>query len=287
MAPQLSRGWRGAAEAVAGDLDKGATLRDALERAGRYDAGTLALVRVGEETGRLADLLAYASDRLVKKRGLRSKFVSKLAYPFFLCHAAFLIPAFKTLILVDASTAGRDILFGLLPLYAIIAGIWAVMIWRRHNIALDALLMRLPLLGLLFKATTTVDFCRCLRAELLAGIKPSEAVVIPAGPAAAADLIVARKKIAAGDNLTEALAGCRFLTPTVRGLIAGGEQSGTLPETLERCAQLIDEELDRRINLVAAIAGGVAFAAAAAVIAWQVISFFSEYYGKIESLLPS
>ncbi|MDR1146080.1 MAG: type II secretion system F family protein [Verrucomicrobiales bacterium] len=286
LAPQLPVPFNRLAAAVSDDLAAGVTLSAAVARhRRRFDPATLTFIAVGERTGRLAALLTQAADLVAQRRDTLRKLSAKLAYPLLLLHAAVLIPAGKTLFLQGAAAAAGEIAPPLLLLYAAILGGWQLLRARRISAPLDTLMMRLPLLGFLLQARAAGNFSRCLGAFLLAGVNVRAALAecAPAtgSPSAAADLARARDRIADGDTLSEALTVCRFLPPVSRGLIATGEQSGTLPLTLAQNAQLLDEEAQRKTALLAAGLGGLIFTLVAAYIAWLVINTFAGYYGQL------
>lgn len=289
LSPQLASPFNRIALAMANELAKGDTLHNAASRHPRqFDSTTLALINVGELSGRLSSLLEHAANLVEKRRLIINKLIAKLAYPTLLYHAAVVIPAFKTLFLEGGGLALTTIFLGLLPFYLLVIGVLVLNRARRRSVALDQLVMRIPLLGTLFKAYASINFSRCLQAYILSGTNLREAILdcAPAtnSPCAIEDLALAKQKITDGENLSNSLTHCRFLTSTSRSLIATGEQSGALVDMLEKNAQLLDEELMRKITLLTTILSAAAFSVAVLIIAWQVIGGFSSYYQQVNQL---
>jgi type II secretory pathway component PulF len=286
LSPQLASPWNRLALTMADDLAQGATLHEAANRHARHFNQTiLALINVGELSGRLSALLEHAANLVEKQRGIFNKLLAKLAYPVLLYHAAAVIPAFKTLFLDGLAPALGEILLWLLPFYLLLACILILGRLRRTSAALDEFTLRIPLLGNMFKAYASINFSRCLQAYILSGANLREAILdcAPAtgSPCAIADLALAKQKITDGENLSDSLAHCRFLTRTSRSLISTGEQSGALVEMLEKNAQLLDEELLRKISLFTTILSYAIYATAALIILHNV---FSSYLGQMNQL---
>jgi len=116
LSPQLASPFNSISLAMADELANGNTLYQAASHHPRqFDVTTLALINVGELSGRLSALLQHAANLVEKRRLIINKLAAKLAYPALLYHAAVIIPAFKTLFLEGGTPALFTIFLGLLP----------------------------------------------------------------------------------------------------------------------------------------------------------------------------
>jgi len=81
--------------------------------------------------------------------------------------------------------------------------------------------------------------------------------------------------------LVSSLARSKFITPKVREILLVGEESGRLPEQLQRLANQLDEEATFALKNTAVILGVVLFVVVAAIVGFIVISFWTNYYGRM------
>jgi len=164
-----------------------------------FDTGTVNLIHAGEATGSLNDTVARIITHLTEQRELRRQLLTALAYPVFMVFVAggvilfflfFLLPRLQTLlsslggklplstqILVSASDLALH--YGIFVLGA--AAFAAVSLWRWYatdpgRAAIDAWLLRLPLVGQFVVAQTVMSFSQTLSVLLENGITAAEAL---------------------------------------------------------------------------------------------------------------
>ncbi len=68
---------------VAASIEAGSSISSALESVGIFSASTISLIRIGEESGRLAENLKVVASQQQKEREFRSKTASAMMYPLF------------------------------------------------------------------------------------------------------------------------------------------------------------------------------------------------------------
>lgn len=78
-----SRQLRGAIAQIQQDIDSGLSLGDALANTGVFPSQTIALVKIGEQSGNLIENLQIAVTQEGKQRALRSKIQAAMVYPVF------------------------------------------------------------------------------------------------------------------------------------------------------------------------------------------------------------
>jgi len=66
----------------------------------------------------------------------------------------------------------------------------------------------------------------------------------------AMDEKTARERIASGETLTQALRELPFVNETALALIQAGEESGTLPESLEEVSEVYSRELEAATKVI-------------------------------------
>lgn len=249
------------AEAVAG----GSSLTAALRETGLFPAAAVALVEAGEISGTLERLLPAAADMLERSYRARQRLFAMLIYPALLLTALgaaltlllfFVLPAFEALfaqlgvrlplITRLVLTVGGFLLdFGWLLLALLIltaAGIFFARKNPAYRRELDRLLLRLPLLGELLCLTDSADTAAALSALLGGGLPLADSLEIAAGVPANAYLLWQLERAAgatrAGRKLAAALGGSQGFSPIFLNLMAAGEETGSLPESLRRAAEI-------------------------------------------------
>ena len=238
------------------------------------------LIAAGTETGRLPDVLARLAGYLDARLALRQKFIVALIYPALVTIIAvgviavlvtYVVPQVvsvyqqsrQTLPLLTQALIGVSGFFratGALWLAAAIGAVvtMAAALRREPSRArIHAMLLRLPGVGRLVASLDTARYASTLAilvgsgAPLLRSLDAASNVVrmIPLVRAARDAASLVRE----GVSLSRALKEQKAFPPVLIHLIANGEQSGALAPMLERAAQELEREAERRLAWVAAL----------------------------------
>ena len=262
------------------------TLRDQV-RAGKSLASGLAehpavfsrlyvsLVRAGEAGGKLADSLAHLADLLERERRLGATIQSALTYPILLAIASigtivllltYVLPQFApifaqagaqlptaTRILIGAGDIVRGhggwILIALLCM-----GVVAQRAFQRPDIrlAVEGILLRVPIAGLLVRRVQAARFARTLGTLLRNGVGLVAALGIGRdvlGNLTALKIVDrAVAKVKAGERLAGALADHRFFPAQTIHLLQIGEETGKLADMALRAADIHDEQVHHSVQ---------------------------------------
>jgi type II secretory pathway component PulF len=145
-----------------------------------------------------------------------------------------------------------------------------------------------PVLGPLLRHIDAARFARSLSALLDGGVGvdrslklSSEVMRLSPLRKAVAD---ARAEVRSGSDLTTALGRSRPFPPEVQAVVETGEETGSLPEALDRAAVVLEEEIEHRVKnlgsliqpLLLIIVGGFVF--------FVVVAFISAYAAAIAGL---
>lgn len=238
------------------------------------------LIAAGTETGRLPDVLARLAGYLDARLALRQKFIVALIYPALVTIIAvgviavlvtYVVPQVvsvyqqsrQTLPLLTQALIGVSGFFratGALWLAVAIGAVvtMAAALRREPSRArIHAMLLRLPGVGRLVASLDTARYASTLAilvgsgAPLLRSLDAASSVVrmIPLVRAARDAASLVRE----GVSLSRALKEQKAFPPVLIHLIANGEQSGALAPMLERAAQELEREAERRLAWVAAL----------------------------------
>ena len=261
-----SRLWEG----IAGRIETGLSLGEAMEAARAFDEYTRALVRVGEQSGELDGALERAAKHMEQERATRAMLANALIYPClvlvltgaitvflavkvipeveeFLLQGKEGLPAI-TVALLDFSAfvreKGTTLLLGIA---AAAAGCWLVWQWGPGRLAWDRLALRVPLTGHLARVAGTAQLARGLSILLESGIPLLDALETSASllgnRAMSGRVRAARKRVAEGAPLSEALGEAGEFPPMLAKMTAVGEATGTLSATLAETARFHENEL--------------------------------------------
>jgi type IV pilus assembly protein PilC len=158
------------------------------------------------------------------------------------------MPAF-TRFVIGLSTGARDHLPALLIGAAVAGGAFAALRQTRPGrAALDRLRLHFPILGELHRKTAVARFTRTLGTLTTNGVPILQALQIvkdTAGNGVVAGAVqVVHDRVADGEPMAGPLRESGVFPALVAGMIDIGEQTGALPEMLNRVADACDEEVD-------------------------------------------
>ena len=236
-----------------------------------------ALVRGGEESGALPNVLQHLADYLDARQSLHQKTSLALLYPGLVTFVAicvvtgllvYVVPQIVQVfqqsrqslpLLTRALIAVSDFLRGA-GLYLVGAGICAAIAARaalrrdRYRRRWHACVLRLPWLGPVIRGLNTSRFASTL-AILVGGGVPLLAA-LDYGANAMSNLVMqtgikaAIERVREGDTLARALGTTHIFPPLMIHLVGSGEASGKLEHMLERAAQLETQTLERRLAVL-------------------------------------
>ncbi len=261
-----------AVERVRARVAGGSSLAEALSHEKEFfDDLYVAMVRAAESSGTLAAAFDNIYKYEARRRELRKRIVSALAYPIVLVSVSILAVAFLLTYVVpkirDTLKAARIPLplvtrivmaagefaraWGLLILAALVIIAVSPRILRSFEGPrrfLDTMLTRIPVFGRFVRAAAVARFSRTLSALLRSGLRVAEGLSIAAGVSrnhayerAIAD---ARNRIVSGGDLADAL-GESGLFPSYAVQIVGvGERTGALADSFEDIALSEEEALE-------------------------------------------
>ncbi len=266
------------AHRLAHQVSQGNSLSCAFSKQGQaFSEIQVRMLSVGERTGTLHLVLANLADYEETRRATLLKVKAALTYPA-------LLMIFSTLLLLilppymfgglfamleSASTSpplltqvviGTSKALGSPWLWSALAGIGVLGygVWLRHRenpqlrLRVAQAVLGLPVLGPLARNLATVRFARALEIQLKMGESPL--LGLPLAAAASGNPVLqglaksAVESLKQGSSLTESLKATNFFPRTLTDMLTAGEESGRVPELLERTAALYESELDLAIE---------------------------------------
>ena len=254
----------------------GAALGEAFQSEEQHlGALTTALIEAGESSGKLDTSLAKLADLCDARVRLKRKIVSAMAYPvvmvglvvgIFFAMLILVVPTFKTLyaqvkgtmppltrFMLAASAFSKSHVY-LFPIIGF--GVWYTLKFLKTNpkarAKRDAVVLKLPLLGGLFRATAVARLATTLASSLAAGVPLLDALQLSASVANNAVFTVAleeaRQQVRDGRSLAAALAPQKAIPDLFTQLVAIGEETGAVDELLMKYAKTVEDEVETKVE---------------------------------------
>jgi type II secretory pathway component PulF len=296
---------------------RGDALADAMRREPQaFDPLFLSMIRVAEARGGVPETLRRLAHHYDARQRLIRQAKSALIYPAVVILVAIVVVGLLTIfVLPKLVDMMRDMVRGRefqLPLptrmlmgfssfiqwigwWALPLGFVATIFFlaRFYRTAagkavLDEISLYIPVLGLLRRKIDTTRFARTLSTLLSSGVDYGASLGLTAD---VLDLVPfrravrdARDAVLHGEELSEALNASRRFTPDVIAIVNSGEETGKLPETLEKMADDYEEDVAMMVKnlgsliqpLIILVLGGIVF--------FIVIAFVMAYISIIANL---
>jgi general secretion pathway protein F len=263
-------------ETVRNRVNEGAALADALAAHPRaFEELYVNMVRAGEASGTLDQILGRLADFLEAQIRLRAKVVSAMLYPGIMCGLGTIILSFLMVVVVPQITQIFADLEQALPwntqLLIFVSGLtgnyWWVMLmigaaawwgfrrWKRTEQGRetwDRFVLRLPGVAPMVRMLAVGRFSRTLATMLRSGVDVLRALDIVKhmlGNVVLTRVVEqARDAIREGESIATPLKKSGHFPPVMVHMVAVGERTGQLEEMLENVALAYESEVDQKLE---------------------------------------
>jgi general secretion pathway protein F len=261
-------------------VNEGATLADALARAGPFSNLFVSMVRAGETGGALEQVLRRLADYLESQVRTRNRVLSIMLYPIMMMGFAALVVVVLVTVVLPQITQLLEGFDMPLPWYtqAIISGSYFLRTWwwallgvagviaivirgvlrtERGREGFDGLKLRLPVFGRVNRILAISRFTRTLSTLLAGGIPIVRALEI--SKFVAANQVIgsaidrARESITEGSSIAAPLKRSGQFPPLVTHMVDVGEKSGELEAMLGKVADTYDEQVETAVTRLTAL----------------------------------
>ena len=240
-----------------------------------FDGFYVALVRVGEMTGRLEEVFMRLFHHIEFEMFMGQQIKSALRYPMFVMIAmaagvgvinVMVIPAFATVFMsfgaelplatrILMATSNFTIEYGWALVLASIAGVWLLRRWvatAAGRLTWDRLKLRLPLAGKIIRKGMLARFARSFALSLKSGVPVEQALSVVAATVENAHIGQKiegmRESVERGESILRAAAAAGVFTPIVLQMIAVGEETGAVDELMDEVAELYTNEVQYELK---------------------------------------
>jgi general secretion pathway protein F len=313
LQPRLGRQARALVQAVENRVTGGASLSEALAAEGDVVPEHFwRLVRAGEESGSLAQVLTELATFLERSVELRTRILTAMLYPMLLLAAAALtivvilsvmlpaiLPLFRDagveppVLIRVLSSLERALLGSPALTLTVLAAMAGGVIWttasRGARDARDRVMLRLPLIGGLVQRAGTARFARTMATLLRNGVPMLEALHVSSGVmrngAFRAAIEGAGADVNRGGGLLAPLTASGLFPDLALRLIGVGEQSGQLPSMLGRVADIYDHDLQQQLERILAVATPLITIFSGGLVGFLLLTVMSAMLGLNETVL--
>lgn len=266
----INRSMAKALTEIARDVESGISFSEALKTHPQiFSELYINMVSAGEVGGTLEATLNRLSHQLQKDKELRDSIRSASFYPLAVFAFAivilfamlfFLVPIFvgffpegtvlplPTRIIIAASDGLKAYWFIIIPFFVILAFLFrAYAKSSEGKRKLDRLKYRLPIFGTLIQKTVIASFARTFSTMMATGI-PVVQALDASGMATGNSLVmdatrVAGEKIQEGSSVHQPLEESGVFPPMVTHMISVGEETGNIPDMMDKVAEFFEEEV--------------------------------------------
>jgi type IV pilus assembly protein PilC len=263
------------------DVESGSTFADALTKHPKvFDELFVNLVAAGEVGGILDTILSRLAAHIEKAMKLAKKIKGAMVYPSTIIAVAIIVTVVLLLYVIpifgkmfqdfgQALPAPTQFVLGLsdftrkyfLLVIVVIAALVAALRWYRNRESgrrnIDALLLKLPIVGSLLQRIAVARFSRTLGTMVSSGVPILEGMDIVAKSAGnkviEEAILKARMSISEGKTIADPLAEAKVFPVMVTQMVAVGEATGALDTMLNKIADFYDDEVDAAVEALTAL----------------------------------
>lgn len=257
-------------------LDAGRELSAAMMRHPQcFSPFYLAMVKVGEMTGRLEEVFLRLFDHLEFDRDMRERVKTALRYPSFVVIAMaiamvvvniFVIPQFASVFKsfgaelplmtrILLATSGFTIKWWPALAGAALIGWFGFRAWTRTaqgRLTWDRYKLRLPIAGKIIHKGTMARFARSFALSMRSGVPIVHALTVVSQTADNAYLSSRieqmRDGVERGDSILRTSTAANVFTPIVLQMIAVGEETGSIDDLMDEIGQMYEREVDYELK---------------------------------------
>jgi type IV pilus assembly protein PilC len=288
-------------------IEQGSSLTDALEPFPHvFDSLYVAMARAGEASGRLDVILKQLVTYIEKAAKLKAQVKSAMAYPLIILIVAigvvtlllvFVVPSFAkqfaesgqqipslTQLVIDMSNALLD------NWMEILIGLAASALGLRYYIGtdngrkmFDRMILKAPIIGEVMIRIAVGRFCSTMSTMLSSGVSILEALTICAtssgNKSVESFVLNVREEISKGSTFADPLGQGGFFPKMVVSMVAVGESTGTLDETLKKVTDIYEEEVDNAIAAMMSMIEPIMIVVIGGIVGFIVIAMYLPIFG--------
>ncbi|MDP3764288.1 MAG: type II secretion system F family protein [bacterium] len=285
---------------VASDVDSGTAFSQSLEKFPKvFSFFYVSVVKAGEVSGRLQEVLNYLADHEERSYDLNKKVKGALTYPIFVVASLVIVGAVMMIFVIPQLTgvlleSGQELpvitraiiglsdfmrnywWLALLILSGLGVGTWYTLQTKKGQDTWDKIKLHLPIFGGIFRKIYLARFSENLGTLIKGGIPIIQSLTITADVVGnfvfKTIILKAREEVRKGNTINSVFSAEKDIPPLVSQMIMIGEQTGKLDVLLTKIATFFQKDVDNIMEnltsliqplliLILGIAAGVLVAA--------------------------
>ncbi len=299
---------------VADSVETGATFSEALSQyPATFDRLFLNMVRAGEAAGAMETILGRLAGFMEKTAKLAGKVKSAMIYPSVVISIAllvttglmiFIVPSFTkiftellegdplppiTQFLIDVSEWMKTKWYILVASpFILVFAIKMANKTKYGKFGLDWVMYYMPIIGPIVSKTAIARFSRTLGTLMSAGVPVLNALIIvrdTSGNDLVANAVMkVHDAVKEGEGIAKPLGATKIFPQMVISMIEVGEETGRMPEMLDKVANTYDEEVDNAVSALTSLLEPIMIVVLAVIVGTIVIGLFSPLATIIQKL---
>jgi len=266
---------------VADDVEGGAKLSAALSRHPEaFSDFYISIIRSGETSGKLDEVLNYLADQQEKDYDMISKIRGAMIYPVFILVGLVVVAALMMIVVIPELTSvlsetgtelplSTKILIGTsdflssfwwliaLVIIGLVSAFRLIVKTRQGRRSWDFFKLRVPIFGKLFQEIALVRFARSLNTLIAGGVPLSRSLEIVssvAGNVIFQELILETvREVEGGNSIAAAFLRSKEIPPMVSQMLSLGERTGRIEEILEKLSGFYGREVNNKVSNLASM----------------------------------
>ena len=313
LAEQIEdRAFRRILKKIHDDIQSGASFSEAVGRHPRaFSDFFVNMIRAGESSGRLDEILDRVAAYLEKVTALQRKVTASLFYPAFVSVLALGITTFLIVVIVPkfkdifAALGGQlpwptrmllsvSQFMGLYLAYEAVVLVLAIVAFRVYlqtpngRLWFDRVSLKVPIIGKLLQKVVIARFSRTLATLVKSGVPILGSLEIVAKTSGnkivERAVMAARTSIKEGENIADPLGASKVFPTMVTRMIAVGEKTGELEKMLTKIADFYENEVDAAVTALTSLIEPMVIAILGVIIGSIVVALFMPIF-QISTLI--
>lgn len=305
-----SRNLRKVLLSILRDVESGSTLAASLSKFPNIFSKTyIALVRAGEESGKLEKILLRLADKLESQREFKANFKSAMIYPIivfiamigvFILMMVMVIPKLSEMYeslnvelpkMTQGTIAVSNFMvnYWYIPLVLVVGlvlGVKSLLSTEEGKTIQSLVLSKTPIFGKLIKQKDLTEFSRTISLLTASGIPITESLEIVSeivtNPELKKGSLKARNSVEKGGSLAAYLRQDPIFPPLIGQMVSVGEETGKLDEVLSRVGDYFAGETEHAIEGLSSALEPVILIVLGAMVGLLIVSIITPIY-KITS----
>ncbi len=295
------------------EIIKGKTFSEGLSRYPNiFSELFISMVKVGEETGTLEEVLRVLTQQMEKEHEIKSKIKGAMIYPAVIIFAMACIGILMLIVVVPKLArvfAELEIELPITTKLVIGAGVFLSKFWfllplviliflfllrvilktKAGKLVFDTLVLKIPIIAPIIKKTNSAHTVRTLSSLIAAGVPIVRSLEIVSGTLSNIHykkaISEAVEEVKKGAKLAGVLKRYENIYPTlVIQMIEVGEETGKTSDVLEKLAEFFEEEVANATKNLSAVIEPVLMLIVGAIVGFFAISMIQPMYSMMEAL---